>query len=70
MNFLTVFGIALGLAMDAFSVSVVAGVKIEKPGGQHYFRLAFHFGLFQFFMPLLGYQGGVLLERTISRYGN
>jgi len=68
MEFLTIFGIALSLAMDAFSVSVVAGVKIEKPTLRHHFRLSFHFGLFQFLMPLLGYYGGVMIESIISSY--
>ncbi|MBN1756727.1 MAG: manganese efflux pump [Chitinispirillaceae bacterium] len=70
MEFLTIFGIALSLAMDAFSVCVVAGVKIGTPTLRHYFRLSFHFGLFQFLMPILGYYGGVMIESIISRYGH
>lgn len=68
MEFFTIFGIALSLAMDAFSVCVVAGVKIEKPTLRHYFRLSFHFGLFQALMPILGYYGGVMIENIISSY--
>lgn len=68
METLTIFGIALSLAMDAFSVCVVSGVKIQKPTIRHYFRLAFHFGLFQFLMPILGYYGGVMLESIIKSY--
>ena len=54
--------------MDAFSVCVAAGVKIKKPTYRQYFRFSFHFGLFQFFMPLIGYYGGVVIERIISSY--
>lgn len=68
MNFITILGIALSLAMDAFSVSVAAGVTIKNPTIRHYFRLSFHFGLFQFLMPLAGYYGGVLIENIISSY--
>jgi manganese efflux pump family protein len=54
--------------MDAFSVCVAVGVKIKKITYRHYFRLAFHFGLFQFLMPILGFYGGVLIENIISSY--
>jgi manganese efflux pump family protein len=68
MDFIAVFVIAVALAMDAFSVSISAGMVIKKPGYRHYFRLAFHFGLFQFFMPILGYFGGIYLEKYIKDY--
>ncbi|MBN1697529.1 MAG: manganese efflux pump [Spirochaetales bacterium] len=68
MDFLTVIGTAIGLAMDAFSVCIAAGCTIKKPTYRHYFRLAFHFGLFQFFMPILGYYGGILIEEMICCY--
>ena len=54
--------------MDAFSVCIAAGVIIQRPNLGHYFRLSFHFGLFQFFMPIIGYFGGKLLENVISSY--
>jgi len=68
MGLLTISGLAFSLAMDAFSVCVAAGVKIEKPTYRHYFRLAFHFGLFQFFMPVIGFYGGTVLQNIISAY--
>lgn len=60
--------IAIGLAMDAFSVCIVSGVKIRKPNTWHYFRLSFHFGFFQFLMPIAGYYSGVFVESIISHY--
>jgi manganese efflux pump family protein len=57
--------IAVALAMDAFSVSISCGMIIDNPGFGHYFRLAFHFGLFQFLMPIIGYFGGLYLEASI-----
>ncbi len=70
MSPLSIIGIAVGLAMDAFSVSIASGVKIKEVNFGHYFRLAFHFGLFQFFMPLLGFYGGVAVEGFIQRYNH
>ena len=61
-------GIAFGLAMDAFSVAVAAGLLLGKVTLRQSFRLSFHFGLFQFFMPILGWVGGVTVERHISAY--
>lgn len=54
--------------MDAFSVSITAGICIEKPDFGHYFRIAFHFGLFQFMMPIIGYLAGQLMENEIKDY--
>lgn len=68
MNTIMLLGIASGLAMDAFSVSLSSGVVIKTPSLRHYFRLAFHFGLFQFLMPILGFYGGVLFESAIKKY--
>ena len=68
LEFITIVGISLSLAMDAFSVCVAAGSKIKQPTLRHYFRLAFHFGFFQFLMPVIGFYGGVLIEGIISSY--
>ena len=68
MDLLVIAMIAVSLAMDAFSVCVAAGVKISTPNYRHYFRLSFHFGLFQFLMPVAGYYSGVLVAELISSY--
>ncbi len=54
--------------MDAFSVCVAAGAKLKKLNAGHWFRFPFHFGLFQFLMPLAGYFGGVLVADLISTF--
>ncbi len=64
MSLLTIIGIAIGLAMDAFAVSLAAGLAIGRLTGRHVFRAAFHFGLFQFMMPVAGWFAG----RTIAQY--
>ena len=47
--------IAVGLAMDAFAVSLGVSASRENMGIRPTFRLSFHFGLFQFFMPVIGW---------------
>lgn len=68
MSFIEIMLIAVGLAMDAFSVSVGAGIVIEKLNFGHYFRLSFHFGLFQCIMPIIGYFVGARVGNLISEY--
>ena len=55
MHWLDLLGISVGLAMDAFAVSIAAGLSIACVTPRHTFRIAFHFGLFQFMMPVLGW---------------
>lgn len=47
--------VAFALALDAFSVAVGAGMYYRKATSRQKFRLSFHFGLFQFIMPLIGW---------------
>jgi len=68
MKILMLIGIALALALDAFAVTV--GLSCSPPGlnRRQAFRLAFHFGLFQFIMPLIGWFIGDKLLKLIFRY--
>ena len=68
MSWLNVIGIAFGLAMDAFAVSIAAGTSIRRLTGRHVFRLGFHFGLFQFMMPILGWLAGRTVAAHIQAY--
>lgn len=54
--------------MDAFAVSIVAGLTIEQLTRRQVFRLSFHFGLFQFMMPVLGWLAGQSLAGYISQW--
>ncbi len=56
MNFLLVLAVAFALAMDAFAVSVGISLHPEGLTKKQTLRMAFHFGFFQFMMPLLGWQ--------------
>jgi manganese efflux pump family protein len=66
MNALTLIGIALGLAMDAFAVSIGVGLTLKRADARQTFRLAWHFGLFQAFMPVIGWFAGMTVEPWIA----
>lgn len=66
MDTLTLFGIAVALAMDAFAVALSAGLFLPQLTGRHLFRFGFHFGLFQAMMPILGWLAGVSLRQQIE----
>jgi putative Mn2+ efflux pump MntP len=66
MRFIQIVIIALGLAMDAFAVSIAAGTSGRVSNQQAALRLAFHFGLFQFFMPIIGWFLGIKILPLIS----
>lgn len=68
MGFLEILLIALGLAMDAFAVCIGAGATHFVDGPRPIFRLAFHFGLFQALMPVLGWLSGALIAQYISAW--
>src|SRR5512139_3142427 len=68
MGFLEILLVALGLAMDAFAVSLGAGATRFINGPRPVFRLSFHFGLFQALMPVLGWLSGSLIASLISAF--
>ena len=68
MDFLTLFGLAAALAMDAFAVALGAGLTLERLTGRHLFRLSFHFGLFQGMMPIIGWLAGLSVQHWIAAY--
>jgi manganese efflux pump family protein len=68
LSWLSIIGLSVGLATDAFAVSVATGLAIEKVTPRHVFRMAFHFGLFQFMMPVIGWLAGERLAAEIGLY--
>ena len=69
MSLLEVFVIAVGLAMDAFAVSVAggAGGRLHQPRSA--IRLAFHLGLFQGLMPIIGWFLGSQAVELVGGFG-
>jgi putative Mn2+ efflux pump MntP len=68
MGFIEILIIAVGLAMDAFAVSLGAGTSGLAVGPRAAFRLSFHFGLFQFMMPVIGWFLGVHIAGAIESF--
>ena len=68
MDLVTIIIIALGLAADAFVVSIVSGTTYERLKVKHALRIAIFFGGFQAFMPLIGYLAGLSVKQHIADY--
>jgi putative Mn2+ efflux pump MntP len=68
MDVITMLGTALALAMDAFAVATASGVCLKIVSPRQTFRLAWHFGLFQAFMPIVGWGGGLTVRSRIEHY--
>lgn len=64
MDIFTLLAIAFSLAMDAFAVSLGVSLSLKKISKRQYFRLSWHFGLFQFFMPIAGWFAGECAGRV------
>lgn len=68
MGNLELITIAIALAMDAFAVSIATGVALKSVSPRQTFRLAWHFGLFQALMPILGWYLGGTVKSYIEAY--
>jgi manganese efflux pump family protein len=66
MDLLTLIGTAVALAMDTFAVGAAVTASLPRVTGRHLFRLAWHFGLFQALMPMLGWLGGSALATWLG----
>lgn len=65
MDMVTIFLIAVGLAMDAFAVSVARGMTASKDRLRSAIFLALLFGGFQALMPLIGWLAGLSFKDLI-----
>lgn len=65
---LNIIAIAVALAMDAFAVAIAAGVTLKHVSLRQNFRLAWHFGLFQALMPILGWSAGITIKDFIQAF--
>jgi manganese efflux pump family protein len=60
--------LAVALSIDAFAVSLAAATSGQVTGRRAAFRLSFHFGLFQFLMPVIGWAAGTSVAPYISAF--
>ncbi len=70
MHILTTLGIAVALAMDAFAVAIATGVSLKQVSFRQTFRLSWHFGLFQAFMPIIGWGLGASIQEYVAAYAH
>lgn len=70
MHILTIFGIAVALAMDAFAVAIATGVSLKQVSVRQTFRLSWHFGLFQALMPVIGWVFGTTIKGYVDAYAH
>ena len=70
MGYLEIFLIGVGLAMDAFAVSICKGIKMPKLKKTHVAVIALFFGGFQMLMPLLGWLLGTQFAKYISSFSH
>lgn len=83
MGIIEILFIAVGLAMDAFAASLAIGtvaLRTAAANGKSLLvprradslrqmgRVGFHFGFFQFFMPVVGWYAGRQVATHIARY--
>jgi putative Mn2+ efflux pump MntP len=68
MEFITSSLIGIGLAMDAFAVSLGIGSTPHAQNHSARFRLSFHFGFFQGLMTVLGWLAGSSIAQWISTF--
>ena len=68
MSVLEILFIAVGLSMDAFAVALGVGASPVVRGPRPAFRISFHFGLFQFLMPVVGWTVGSAVQPLIESF--
>ncbi len=66
---IVILATAVGLAMDAFAVCVATSLVLGRPSARQIFRFAFHFGLFQGLMPIIGWLAGSGVRDAIMAWG-
>lgn len=65
MGILELVILSIGLAMDAFAVSICKGLSVKKVKPKHYLIVGGYFGGFQALMPLVGYLLGISFQQFI-----
>ena len=68
MTFIELLLIAIGLSMDAFSVSICKGLTTKKFSWRMALVCGLWFGFFQALMPIIGYFLGAQFQEMIEAY--
>ena len=62
--------LGIGLAMDAFAVSICKGLSMKKMNWKNAIIIAFYFGIFQALMPVIGYFLGTTFESLVTKFNH
>lgn len=68
MDIISIVLIAVGLAMDAFAVSIASGITLKNPRLSYALVFGLFFGVFQFIMPIMGWSLGRYFAGYIQIY--
>ncbi len=68
MGLIELIFLSIGLAMDAFAVSVCKGLSVQHIKAKHVLICGLWFGGFQVLMPLIGYLVGYQFRDLIQAY--
>ena len=60
--------LGIGLAMDAFAVSICKGLSMKKMNWKNTIIIALYFGIFQALMPVIGYFLGTTFEGLVTKF--
>ena len=66
MGAIEILLISIGLAMDAFAVSICKGLAMKKMSWEKAIIIGLYFGAFQAIMPTIGFFLGTTFERFIT----
>lgn len=67
MGTLEILLIAIGLAMDAFAVSICKGLSMKKMSWKKAIIVGLYFAIFQALMPIIGYLLGASFESVVTK---
>lgn len=65
MNIIQILFISIGLAMDAFAISICKGLCIKSLNKKKIIKVSLYFGIFQAIMPIIGYFIGDLFDEIL-----
>lgn len=70
MSWMSIIFLGIGLAMDAFAVSICEGLSLRKITWKVCLKVALWFGIFQGLMPAIGYLCGNIFAGYIEAFSS
>lgn len=70
MGWMALLATAFALALDAFAVATIAGIRLDALTHRRLFRLCFHFGLFQALMLSIGWLLGSAVHTLMASFAH